>query len=513
MGSKRSLKQEAGSRDRRGDALAFGSLVLAAFVCYGGPGIASLGFYVDDWHLLAGMFFAPPGWLSAMRGLVGQAKAIVFRPFEIPLFAGLYELNGLEPLRWQLSLMAMNLAAAWNLRRLAARFGADARTALIAAMLLLAWPSKDSTLFWSTGVFLPFSLAAFLGAYRLHIEFVGSGSRRALAGAAGLLIVSFTSYDQCLFLFPLWLMVPSSVALERRRTLIGTLAAAAVSALVVLYQLKLAPLLLGQPHNKTIILSLSHVLEVYGRGMDALFGPDLARRTLKAAWLEAARSPSLAVCGALAAAAAAAGPAPRESPPPFRLLALGAGIIALGYLPVALSDYMPMAGTHMNRINLVPAAGAAVLVGGILASARRPRAGVALGVLLACVLFVSQSRRAGSWAESYRRQLAMRDAVLSNPEQWPRETTLLIQQPELMVDGAAPVFLEHYDSSAAFRIWTGEADRKADVLTASTIGTAEGVENRGRKIPYASARLLHAPSGKIYRHRVPPARPEKSAGR
>lgn len=495
---------------RRDDAAAFGALLLAAFVCSGGMGITRLGFYLDDWHLLAGMSFAPPGWLAAMRGLVVQAGAIVFRPFEIPFFAGLYALNGLHPLRWQLSLMALNIAAAWNLRRLLLRFGADEGAALLAALLLLAWPSKDATLFWTSTVFLPFALAAFLGAYRLHLEFVESGSRRALAGAGVCLLASLTSYDQCMFLFPLWLLVPSRGAAARRRSLWGTALAAAVAVLVVVYQFELVPRLFGHPHNKTTVFSLAHALFVYGRGLDALFGPALIRGVLTATLRMAAQSPLLAACAALAAAGVlAVRGGPLRELPRRRLLALGAGLVVLGYLPIVFSDYVPVPFSYMNRINLVPAAGAAILVGELLALLPRRRAGLIAGALLACCLFAANARSSDDWAESYRHQLDMRASVLSQLDRWPQATTLLIRQPELLVNGSVPVFLYHYDSSAAFQIWTGDRGRRADVLVPSTRFLPEGIDNDGRKAPYASVRLLDAATGRILQLKVTPAPPSR----
>ncbi|MEQ1918217.1 MAG: hypothetical protein ABL955_03385, partial [Elusimicrobiota bacterium] len=319
----------------RDDAIAAAALLLAAFVCYGGAGITRLGFYVDDWHLLAGMHFAPPGWVSAMRGLVAQAGAIVFRPFEIPLFAGLYELNGLHPLRWQLSLMVVNLAASWNLRRVILRFGADEGAALLAALLLLAWPSKDAVMFWSCTVFLPFALAAFLGAYRLHLEFVERGSLLALGCAGVCLLASLTSYDQCILLFPLWMLIPTRGVAARRRAMQGTAMAAMLAGLVIFYQFKLAPIFLGQPHNKTTLFSFSHALLVYTRGFGALFGLDLARAAWSSVRAEAAQSIFLTACAALAAAGVfAAGAGPRPALPRRRLLGLGAGLVVLGYLPI-----------------------------------------------------------------------------------------------------------------------------------------------------------------------------------
>lgn len=490
---------------RRGEVAAFGALLLAAFVCYGGFGLSRLGFYLDDWHLLSGVALAPPGWTSAMRGLLAQAGAIGFRPLEIPIFAGLYWLNGLDPLRWQLSLLTVNLAAAWNLRGLLLRFGADGGAALLAALLLLAWPGKDATLFWPSTVFLPVSLAAFLGAYRLHLDFVENGSIPVLGGAAVCLLVALTSYDQCLLLFPLWLLVPSRGPAARRRALGGVALAAALAFLTVAYQLWLAPRLLGHPHNKSMIFSPSQALFVYARGLDALFGPALASSALASAGREAARSPLLAACAALAAAVTlVVGGEDRPEAFRRRRLALAAGFVLLGYLPIAVSNYVPTPFSHMNRINLVPAVGAAILAGEVLRLFRRAQAGQAAGVALAWSLLVASAGSAGSWAESYRRQLELRRTALSQLDLWPRECTLLLRLPELFVNGAVPVFLAHYDSSGAFRLWTGDPGRKADVLAPETRFLPEGVDNNGRRTPYALVRVLDAASGRILRLGVRP---------
>jgi|CXWL01.1.fsa_nt_gi hypothetical protein len=481
---------------RRDDLAAFFSLLLASFVCCGGLGIARLGFYHDDWHLLAAMHVAPGGWMSGMQALVNLAPAIVFRPMEIPVFSGLYGLFGLNPLPWQVALLAINLGCAWMLRSVLRRFGASPAPALIAALLALAYPAKDSTMFWSTTVVISLSLLMFLIAFDRHLGHVHKTGKSNLFVVAGCLLACFTLYDQCLLLFPLFFLAPAHSKEERRRRLHGMLLAGAILAAVILYQFVFVPFALGVIHNKTVQLSLSHWLDVYYAGFAALAGSELIRSTAALFWNALRSAPLLAVC-ALAAAAVALRPAARsQSADTRRLFALAAGFYILGYLPIAFSDYYPTPLNHFNRINLVPAYGAAVAVCALLEYLRR-RTAHAAGALLASFLLISHAGAASAWAESYRRQLALRDAILSQIDNWPRDSVLFLHLKEDFVAGKAPVFLAHYDSTAAVRLWTGDNERRADMLRPQTRFLSDGVDNNGRKVPYNRARVLDEMDGRL----------------
>ena len=481
---------------RRDDLAAFFSLLFAAFVCYGGLGIARLGFYHDDWHLLAAMHFAPGGWISGMRALIALAPAIVFRPLEIPVFSGLYDLFGLNPLPWQAALLAINLACAWMLKNVLRRFGASPAAALIGALVALAYPAKDSTMFWSTTVFISLSLLLFLIAFDRHLGHVHKAGKSELFIVAACLLASFTLYDQCLLLFPVFFLAPAHSKEERRRRLSGTILASALFAVVILYQFVLAPLVLGVAHNKTVQFSLSHGFYVYTKGIETLFGAELGRSTASLFWNALRSAPVLAFCALIAAAAALRPQARGKSADTRRLAALAAGFYVLGYLPIAFSDYIPTPLNHFNRINLVPAYGAAIAVCALLEYFRR-RAALAAGALLTAFLIIAHAGSASVWAESYRRQLALRDAILAQIVQWPRDSVLFLFLKEDFVAGKAPVFLAHYDSTGAVRLWTGDRDRRADVIRPETRFLAAEVDNNGRKVPYDKARILDEMDGRL----------------
>ena len=481
---------------RRDDLAAFFSLLLAAFVCYGGLGIARLGFYHDDWHLLAAMHFAPGGWVSGMRALVDLAPAIVFRPLEIPVFSAFYNLFGLNPLPWQATLLAINLACAWMLRSVLRRFGASPAAALLGALIALAYPAKDSTMFWSTTIFISLSLLLFLIAFDQHLRHSSKAGKTSLFIVACCLLASFTLYDQCLLLFPIFFLAPAHSKEEHRRKLHGTLLAGIILAVVILYQFVLAPLALGVSHNKTVNLSLSHGLYVYYAGIGTLAGSELVRSAAALFWIALRSAPILAVC-ALIATAAALRPQTREkSADVRRLFALAAGFYVLGYLPIAFSDYNPTPLNHFNRINLVPAYGAAIAACALLEYLRR-RAALAVGALLAAFLIVAHAGSASVWAESYRRQLALRDAILAQIVRWPRDSVLFIHLKEEFVAGKAPVFLAHYDSTGAARLWTGDRDRRTDMLGPGTRFLSAEVDNNGRKVPYDKATILDEMDGRL----------------
>lgn len=477
-------------------------LLACGAICYGGPVILRLGFYHDDWTFLSVLHFADGGLFGHMAALVRDLPAIVMRPTNIPLFVLAHRFFGLNPLPWQLLLFASNVLLAYLLQAVVVRYGAPRRIALAAAALYLAYPSKDATMFWPGAVICSLSLAAFLGAYLSHLEHVraGSVSRRALAAA--LLLYSLTAYELVLFMIPLFLLAPDSASPEaaaRKRR--GFVDASVVLGALLAYKFLLAPRFSGVGVVKRPSLSLVHFVWAYLAAGNAAAGPKLVRYTAAAAWKTCFAAPWLAAASAAVGALLAkieSGEKPASNENRRRLLALGAGFALLGCLPLALSDYTPTPLNHQNRINQALLLGPVLMLAAHLAGARARKAELAA----LAVLVVSLSAHAGFasvWAESYRRQLGLRDVLLARRDDWPAEAMLLVLLPERYVDSKAPVFDAHWDVTGAVQIWTGDANRHAMTVRPGLVSacSAAGVTLAGTLRPLTSLRLLDARTGRL----------------
>lgn len=482
---------------------AFIILLACGAICYGGADILRLGFYHDDWTFLSVLHFADGGVAARMATLTQGVSALVLRPTIIPIYVLEHRYFGLQPLPWQLALLAANVLLALAVYRLATRFGAPRRIALTAAILYLAYPSKDATMFWPGAGVCSISLALFLASYLAHLEQVRSGSRGWRGLAAGLLLLSLTTYELALFMIPLFLLTPASASPEapaRRRR--GFYDAALVVGVLLVYKFVIAPRIPGVGFVKSTHFSLFHFGWAYLAAANATAGPQLVRYTALSAWKTLLATPWL-VAASLGACALLFKREPKERAAPDAdrriLLLVGAGMALLGCLPLALSDYTPTPLNHQNRINQAFLLGPVLMLTAQLSGLRSRKA--ELAALGAAAVFLSaHAGFASVWAESYRRQLRLRQTILTHVDAWPAETTLLVLLPERYVARKAPVFDAHWDISGAVRIWTGDAARRAMTVRPGlvTACSAEGLSLGDAVQPFSSVRLLEDRSERIF---------------
>jgi len=488
-----------GTLDLRPEA----ALLAAAVVACGGHRLFHLGFYHDDWAVFAPMYFARPGLASYAAALVASSRALLFRPFDVVFYACQYACFGLNPVPWQLTLLGLNFLLACAVHRLLRRYGAGDRLALLGAALFLAYPSKDATMFWPIVGVNSAALLAFVAAFLAHLEFVATRRRAYLAASAGLLLLSLCTYDQCFFFAPLWPLTPTALAKPPSRAAVeSALCALGVTALFAAYKFWFVGRFLGVEFNKTVIFSAAHVLSTYRDGVAASLGPGLMSYALTSALDAFRRSPVVAAAAVVLPWALFRRSGSAPSPDRRALVLLGLGVFALGYLPVAFSDYYAVFVNHMNRLNQAPALGLALAAAG-LAPARGAGARLAAGAgcALAAVFLAAHVAFAEYWMESYRQQLGVRDLIRRHASEWPVEATLLLMLPSRFVADKAPIFIADWDIGGASAIWTDEPRRRAMVLDERTDFTPAGVAARrgAAPIPYESMRLLIPASGTFTR--------------
>lgn len=474
-------------------------LAAAGLAANGGPLFFKLGFYHDDWILLSHMVFADEGLLGAMRGMLSAVPVQWFRPMTVPVWAALFRLSGLDPLAWHLALLLVNVLLAWAAMRILEAYGVGRLLSWLGAAAFLAYPTKDSTMFWPFIIINSLSFWLALEAFLAHLRFVETGSRGRLALSALLLLAAFATYDQPLLLSPLWLLPPgarigrSGVSLPPR-TWAGFGVAAATTGLYLAYKFIAAPMLAGGAFHQPMQLSFGRAAYVLWTGLSINFGPLLNATKL-----------GLRVATKNALFAGAAGVflpwlayrfwrADEPKPDPA-LYWVAAGLFLLGYAPLIPSNYYITPYDHMNRIQLVPALGI-VVAATALAAGRGLWAGRA-AALAAGALVAAHAGFAYLWVESYRLQQMVGAMVRGQAERWPADKKLYLALPADYVGGKAPIFIAHWDITGAVRLWTGDRSRSADILTPNLLWTERGLLDRPKLVPYDTIRILDAATGEL----------------
>lgn len=472
-------------------------IAAAVFLLYGGPGLSRLGFYHDDWPILTHMMSLGDRFWDVLAGQF-RGTPHVYRPLSVFCWTVPYWLFGLKPALWQAAAAVLTASVGLVFYGLLRAFGAPRVHALLAAMLFLAFPNKDATLYWpAASLQLSFSLLCFLGSCLAHARHARTGRASSLALAVVLLLVALAVYDQCFFLLPVWALAPGSPGSGprlRRALLAGAAASLAFAAL----KFVVAPHFF--PYNKTLGFSARHAAFVGYMAMRSFLDPRWLAYLAACARQAAVWHPFLFLCALALPWAGRAALRAREDEPGAgagtRLIAWGAGVFVLGYLPLCFSDYAPGAYDHMNRLNQLPAAGVCAALCGWAAAPGKPRRGPVLAAAAGACLVIHLAF-SGIWRESYRRQLEVKERVLAVLGDWPPDKTLLVVLPELFAARKAPVFLSGYDVSSAIRIWTGERDRSALVYSEWVAFRPEGVSVSGTLRPYSSFLVLDAATGRL----------------
>src|SRR5262249_46327035 len=112
-------------------------LLAGGIICYGGTRILQLGFYHDDWSIFSIFYFAPHGFISAIKVLMASFRVILFRPGDILLYAAMYEVFGLHPLPWQLALFILNFLLSLTIYGILGKYKAPRWLALLGALVFL----------------------------------------------------------------------------------------------------------------------------------------------------------------------------------------------------------------------------------------------------------------------------------------------------------------------------------------------------------------------------------------
>ncbi|HEX5387011.1 MAG TPA: hypothetical protein VFW66_09950 [Gemmatimonadales bacterium] len=470
--------------------------------------LAALGFYSDDWDLLARMALAGDQTFGGLYRVLSGEGQLLMRPGQKAYEALLFRAFGLAPLGYHVVnaavLVLTGVLFLLSLRALGLSRRASVATALLYSLL----PHYSSARVWFASFQAPLSMAAyFLSLYAglRSIRSAGATAWTWLAVSLAGLIASALAYEVALPLFLLnallyeWRRRSVARARTAHVTVWSTAAAAlTVAAFKMLATTRLSGgLTLGYLHG--MVEQIARInLWVYGVGAPltiraALSGAGAAALLMALAlalgtWLYLSAMPLSASAG--------------SGRSPGWLVAGGAAVFLLGHAVFLTTNVSFSATGADNRTAIASAAGLALAWVGIavwmterlpkgVTAAWRARAFAGLTAASCAGAFVVSARLARDWGAAYgRARRVVADIRRSFPTLAPG--TALVLDGICRYVGPAPVFEAPWDLRGALQLAYGDSTLAADIVSPTLRVEDDGVHTvvYGEDSRYPYGRLV-----------------------
>ena len=423
---------------RREALLAFLALSVVGAALFG-PQVADGGFYWDDWQNAANTHFSRnPGLFGALESAT-ERPVFGYRPVLTALLVIEHKAFGGH--MWlHLAMAALfGVLTAWALYVLLRTLSFSPLDSAVPAALLLAFPWADSTRLWATASYDTLAVALYLLGLTLAVRGLRSGSTWLTAGSLVLYLLAAWTYEIVTVGVLASVAVYLTVAPRRaalRRFGLDVLLVAVALALVASGTTRDPQSLGDQIDHAGVIASQSFSL--------------LARALIPVGdvpgWIGAAALAVAIVVGR------------RDR----RLLGIAALFVAAGYalfIPAA-AYYEPLAPGTTNRMNVLAAAGFAVLVYAIVRvfTRRAPIVGLALSLAIGVGYVVKVADDERGWQDSRIVQERVLNALPPSPAAGPTFYTFHAQT---FIAPGVPVFSLPFDLKAAVRLEYDDASLAA----------------------------------------------------
>jgi hypothetical protein len=434
---------------RRELALAALGLTLLGAAVFG-PQVANGGFYWDDWANAANVAFSrEPGLFGALDQAT-ERPVFGYRPVLTTMLVLEYEALGLEKPLFLAAAVLFGISTAWALYLLLRTLGLEPREALPPAALLLVFPWTDSTRMWNTASFDTLAVTFYLLGLVVAVRALRSppGRRRALVTAGSLALYLAAAWTYEIVAIAVLASVAVYLLVAPRRDALRRLALDAVVVGVAL-----GVVAAGTTRTPLGLADqVEHALTIAGQAFSML-----AR-----ALVPAGEPPGIVGAVVLAAIVGAALASRR---PELRRWLAAAGLGALGvaagwalFIPAA-SYYEPLAPGTTNRMNVLAAAGFAVLVyalvrlaSGLVAGSHAATVSALLLIAIGAGYVVQVRDDQEGWQRSDEVQdevLAAVRAALPDP---PEGATVYTFNAAGFVAPGIPAFSLSFDLRAAVRL-------------------------------------------------------------
>src|SRR5687768_6981437 len=170
-------------------SIAADALCLAAITVLSAlPYLPHLGFYTDDWGLLA-------DFSNNWGGLSGAISDFPDRPVQGFYLAALFKLFGLQPLGYHVVNTAVLASCAALFFLLLVRLRFDRRQSLAAALLFVMLPQLSTVRVWYSAFQIPLSLMLMLLSMHCQLSFARRGGIAWLLAAILTALLSLGAYE------------------------------------------------------------------------------------------------------------------------------------------------------------------------------------------------------------------------------------------------------------------------------------------------------------------------------
>lgn len=448
------------------------------------PYLAHIGFYSDDWRLLAD--FQSADAQGSPAGLVAQNFAA--RPVQGVYLALLFKLFGLQPLGYHCVNAAVIAASLCLFYLLLLRLHVGRAQALAAALLFLVLPQLSTVRVWYAAFQIPLSLGLMLASLHCQLSFFRSRRTVSLVLAVLAALLSIAAYE---IFAPLLAGFAAALAFLGWRT--GR-AGPKSSRAALIAAASLIPLIVAAIAYKVVVSGRTGPIgdaERYLAGLRQLVRPDYDWRTdsslnvfaaLRAefwapirGWFTAASSilggevTALVLVLALMIAAvawwrisSAANELRRPAAMRLRLLLLGVAAFLLGHAAFLIVPWITFSSTGIdNRMHVAAALGVAMvlasaisLAAGLVPARHRGAALGATVALIAALGFIRLSQVERYWAEARALQARVLAAAKSDLRALPPHSTVILDG-ICPYHGPAIVFETDWDVSGGLSLELG----------------------------------------------------------
>ena len=160
-----------------------------------GPIVAKVGFYLDDWNMIAFLHFAPQPLLHKIWTYMLKDPKVIIRPIEAIHFGLLHTIFGAKPLYWHLVNGFLEVCSAWLVYLCVNKLTLNRVLSLICAAVFLLYPNHDSTHYWVLASSATLSMATYLASLWFNMRAAESGRIEFEVAAVTCFAVSIFSYE------------------------------------------------------------------------------------------------------------------------------------------------------------------------------------------------------------------------------------------------------------------------------------------------------------------------------
>ena len=189
------------------------------------PYVGSLGFYSDDWYLLASF---QADMVQHTFGIHSVLRDFAARPVQGFYLAGLYTLFGFHPLGYHVVNTAVIAASMPLFYWLLVRLKVDRGSAFAAAVIFIVLPQLSTIRVWYAAFQIPLSMLAAWVSLHCQLRFARTGKAAWAVAAAAAAIISVGAYEifaPLIAAFPVGLVLARWQSDRRRAVVLLTLAA------------------------------------------------------------------------------------------------------------------------------------------------------------------------------------------------------------------------------------------------------------------------------------------------